>query len=115
MKKHDFYLILAVCVAIGAAFLFYFLHPAGGDTVVIYKDGSVFSALSLSKDAVVNVDGKNTVVIENGEVFMESADCPDQLCIRQGRISDSRREIVCLPNRVTVSISGQSEVDSVSR
>lgn len=115
MKKHDFYLILAVCAAIGAAFLFYFLQPAGGDTVVIHKDGAVFSVRSLSEDAVIDVGSKNTVVIENGEVFMKSADCPDRLCIRQGRISDSRREIVCLPNRVTVSISGQSEVDSVSR
>jgi hypothetical protein len=35
---------------------------------------------------------------------MEYADCPDKLCIRQGIVSRSGERIVCLPNRVSITI-----------
>ena len=54
--------------------------------------------------------------ISGGEAFMKWADCPDKLCIRQGKISHTGETIACLPNRVTVRvISGAaSNVDSIA-
>ena len=115
MKKYDLYLILAVIIIILAAFLFYYWQPAEGDTVIIRKNGVVLHTASLSDDARFVIDEKNTVVITDEMVFMESADCPDQLCVRQGSIQDSRKEIICLPNQVVVSVVQKSEIDSVSR
>lgn len=47
---------------------------------------------------------------------MKWADCPDKLCIHQGKISHTGETIACLPNRVTVRvISGAaSNVDSIA-
>ena len=54
--------------------------------------------------------------ISGGEAFMKWADCPDKLCIHQGKISHTGETIACLPNRVTVRvISGAaSNVDSIA-
>ena len=46
---------------------------------------------------------------------MEYADCPDKLCINQGKITDSSKKIICLPNKVIVEVTKKSETDAVVR
>ncbi|HIU48220.1 MAG TPA: NusG domain II-containing protein, partial [Candidatus Avimonoglobus intestinipullorum] len=77
-------------------------------------NGELYQTAELYTDAEISVNGTNTVVIHDGEVYMESADCPDQLCVKQGKIHDAGRDIVCLPNRVVVSVSKESTVDAIS-
>ena len=55
------------------------------------------------------------VKIEDGCAYMLSANCPDKLCIRQGKAKDSSKKIICLPNRVTVEVTKKSEIDEVVR
>lgn len=43
---------------------------------------------------------------------MQSANCPDKLCVKQGKISDIG-SIVCLPNKVIIEIDRNSDVDAV--
>ena len=40
---------------------------------------------------------------------MERADCPDQVCVRQGAVRYNGESIVCLPHRLIVSIEGGVE------
>jgi hypothetical protein len=56
----------------------------------------------------------NTVLVEHGQISMQDADCPDQLCVKQGVIKNSAFPIVCLPNKVIIRITGKSEVDAVA-
>lgn len=74
------------------------------------------SQLQQSKRKEIDIDGHNKIVIANGEVWMEEADCPDKLCISQGKISRSGQTIICLPNKVMVTIKGgKSEYDGVAQ
>ena len=52
--------------------------------------------------------GKCIMVIENGEVYMESADCPNQICVHHSAISHNGETIVCLPNRVIIEVADSS-------
>ncbi len=38
---------------------------------------------------------------------MDKADCPDKLCVKQGKISKSGESIICLPHKVVVKISAE--------
>ncbi len=111
MKKTDFILIL-MSLAL-AFFLMLTANRAPGDTVKITKNGRFFAEKSLYTHCEINIDGKNTAVIENGCIYMKYADCPDKLCIKQGRISDSSEKIVCLPNRVIIEVTKKSDTDTV--
>ena len=53
-------------------------------------------------------NGTNTLVIEDRAAWMEDALCPDHICVDMGKIRYSGQSIVCLPNRVVVSIEGVS-------
>ena len=89
---------------------------AGGgvSSVVITVDGALWREVPLHTDSRIIFDegGRhNTLVIENGSVRMESADCPDGLCIKQGVISDAGSVIVCLPNRFAARLSKTAPED----
>lgn len=103
--------ILALCLAV---------FGKEGNRVVIYVDGREQESHLLTEDGEIRVrgvgDGVNLVIIENGTVRVEDADCPDRLCVRQGRIRRAGESIICLPHRVEVVIEGEvreREADAV--
>ena len=77
----------------------------GGRTAVIYKDGEEIARVDLSRvteSYTIPLDG-NVILVEPGSIRMQSADCPDQICVHQGALHDAGR-IVCLPNRVLIEM-----------
>ncbi|MBP3623474.1 MAG: NusG domain II-containing protein [Oscillospiraceae bacterium] len=59
--------------------------------------------------------GSNILIIENGVAWLEDADCPDKLCVRQGKVHLDGQVITCLPNKLTVTIrADNSEVELIS-
>lgn len=102
---------IAVTLIITAAAL---LNRTEGVFAVVSVGGEVVAEYPLSSDGeyVLN-GGSNILVIEGGEAYMKSADCPDKTCVRSGRIRFVGERITCLPNRISVCIRGGG-VDIVS-
>ena len=109
MKRRVITVITAAAV-LATALILYIIGMAGGDTVIVSVDGIEYARVPLDSYDVVEVtdtEGKciNRIVINNGTVFMEHADCPDQVCVKTGAVKSG--DIVCLPHRVVVSITGK--------
>ena len=49
----------------------------------------------------------NVICVENGVVFMQEANCRDGLCIRQGKMKNAAKTIVCLPHELVVRLEGE--------
>ncbi len=118
--KRDLILFAVIIAAglIGMAVLY--LRPAvTSGTVEVAVDGVVTMTLPLSEDTEVRIDGvnggENLLVIEDGKAKIISASCPDGVCVRHYAISRDGESIICLPNRVVVTIRGgeKGEVDVV--
>ena len=95
-----------------AAVLVYTSSP-GGTVAEIVLDGEVIRTIDLETAraetfVVQGEHGTNTVQVEPGRIRVEAADCPDQVCVHQGWISDGTVPIVCLPNRLVIRITGGS-------
>lgn len=107
--KNDIILIAALlALALGAWALVSLTARSGGEAV-IELDGEELTRLPLSRDAVLTVgegEHSNTVAVENGAVRVTQASCPDRICIRRGAISRGGESIVCLPNRLVVTVTG---------
>lgn len=120
--KADILLILAMLLITLAFFLLALNRSKqSGARVRIEASGSTYGTYSLQKDQTIKIpdsDGKimNTVKIKDGQVWMKDADCPDKLCVKMGKIHADGQTIVCLPNRVVVTVLGgeKSEYDSVA-
>ena len=116
MKKRE-WLILAIVFVLLLLFCFLYYHGRkAGNTAVIAVDGKTYATVSLNEDQEVEVkqDGRvtNVVAVKDGVVFMKEADCPNQLCVMEGKKAAAGASIVCLPNKVTVTIEGEDGYDA---
>ncbi len=118
--KIRFDVIFIAVVLIAAAVCFAALHflKQDGETVQIMVDGSLYEEVPLAQEQTITVEnalGVNKVVISGGKVTVESADCPDKICVRQGSISKSGETIICLPHKLVVAVKGRKGVDAMAQ
>lgn len=73
---------------------------------VVEAGGERVAVLPLSEDGELTLDedGYNRVQVSGGAVQMAEADCPDQICVKTGRVSLPGGVIACLPHRVIVYV-----------
>ncbi|MDR1617313.1 MAG: NusG domain II-containing protein [Syntrophomonadaceae bacterium] len=57
--------------------------------------------------------GEYVVETEGGKVRMLSAQCPDKLCVHQGWSSHRYNPIICLPQKVIISIEDVADDEAV--
>ena len=78
-----------------------------GARVVVRVNGEDVATYSLARDGRYELNGgSNILVIQNGEAWLTDANCPDKLCVKQGKIRVTNQVITCLPNRLTVTVYG---------
>ena len=103
MKKGDI-ILCAIIVAVALVFaVVFFLVKSDGKTLLVKSDNKVIYEYPLDTDREITLE-HNTAVIKDGSVFMLSADCKNQICVKSGKISKRGECIVCLPNRVILEI-----------
>jgi hypothetical protein len=124
-RRNDIILLVTVLLLSCAGILFVNYRKNSVKTdiakakVLMSVDGKVEQEIDLSKDgdyAIVNDNGDfNTINITQGVVRMKEANCPDKLCIHQGKISKNGETIVCLPHGLIVEIKSDDnpELDIV--
>ena len=78
-----------------------------GTYVKITSHQKEYGIYDISINKTINIDNENIIQIRNSEVYMKSATCPDQICIKQGHISQSGASIICLPHELIVEIAGE--------
>lgn len=104
MKKGDIIIIISVALALVISIAGLIIFSKQGSTVTIKQNNEIVYIESIGKDNTVTLDG-NTVIIEDGFVYMLNASCKNQVCVNTGKISKKGESIICLPNKVTVEIS----------
>lgn len=117
--------IVIISVALLLVWKLVYLNGQNHDSdacVRVTVDGKVYGTYPLSKDDTIeikNVDGDvtNTIVIKDGVADVTAADCPDHLCVKQKAISKEGESIICLPNKVVVTVKSntKSDIDSISK
>lgn len=112
--KADVYFILLVITLILIAFLVsHGLHHKKGSFVIIEQDGVSIGTYALDENKVISIktDGtvSNQLKIADGQAKMTEADCPDNLCMHQKAISADGETIVCLPNKIVVTVHATEE------
>ena len=120
IKKYrlDIIVISAILIFALLFLLFMTLFKKEGAVISVEVDGKAVGEYSLYKNGVFPLNGgTNILVIENGTAYLNYSDCPDHVCENTGKIRYVGETIVCLPNRITITVIGDSAeggVDLVS-
>ena len=106
-KRADLILVVALLLLAGALYLTLNANRQEGGVVVVRVDGVETERHSLAVDGTFPLNGgTNILVIRDGQAWLSEADCPDLLCVKQGKIHYTGQVITCLPNRLTVTVEG---------
>ena len=104
-----FLIALALCASI-------LLLPGRGSadaayTACLYQDGELIREIPLDSvtepyrfTVTAKDGGTNTVEVRPGSIGILSADCPDQICVRQGFLDRPFLPITCLPHRLVIRL-----------
>ena len=121
MKKNDVILIalllVAALITAGGMRIWQMNNTKDTANVVVTIDGEVYGTYPLSEDRTERIelpDGSyNILVISDGYADVTEASCPDQICVKHNHIRYSKESIVCLPNKVVVTVEGgeENEID----
>lgn len=110
MKSKMVFALLMGGAAACALFLLFQNREAQAPMARITRDGVLLEEIRLDQvEEAYTLDfsdgsGSNTLLVERGRIQVSQADCPDQICVKQGFISDSSVPIVCLPHKLVIEI-----------
>lgn len=93
----------------------------GYKTAQIVQDGKIIRTIDLSSvkepyefEVKDEFGGNNTIRVERGRIAVVDADCPDKVCVNQGYIDNGAVPIVCLPHKLSITITDKKEeIDAV--
>lgn len=111
---NDFFAVAAVLILAFAIFLAPILADQSADYVKITTDsGEQIFLLSKNSEYVVASNGYSvTVKVQDREVCVVQATCPDKVCVNSGKISHGGDVIICAPAIISVEmIGGKGDVD----
>lgn len=112
----DFCLIAGLLCIAAVCYFAFNTHQEAGAYVLVRINGEEVARYSMEENGVYELNGgTNTLVIEDGAARLSKADCPDKLCVNQGKIRYTGQCITCLPNKLTVTVYGaDGAVDLIS-
>lgn len=109
IKKRDIILALVLILLGIVCYGVIRLGQKKGSQVIIYEDQKEIGKYDLNTDTTKEIQtakGMNILEIKNGMAYVTEADCPDQVCIRMGKISKTGENIVCLPHKLVIQVEG---------
>lgn len=104
--------LLIVCIGISVA-----IYKGGsvkGNYITVTVDGELYGTYSLLEEQEIVIgegEHQNIVEIKDGKAYMLHASCPDQLCVDRNAITYDKQSIICLPNKVVVTVTSDNESD----
>jgi hypothetical protein len=116
LKKGDIVLIAVIILLTAAGFAALVLYGSSGGhrIAVIKQDNKVIERIDLDKvkdprEIAVKGEYAEIILVEKGQIRFEEANCPNRDCVKTGWISRKGASAVCLPNRTSIRIEGQSD------
>ena len=116
-RRNDIVLVAAIIAVALCAWLIISggFYPGGkpqqstisGPYAVVQNTEGEYDVLPLSVDTTLRVEsskGYNVVMVRNGKVFVDEADCKNQVCVETGEVGNAGDIIVCLPHQLVVQV-----------
>lgn len=107
----DFVLIAAILVS--AVLVTKKSFTTSAERVIVNANGNGYE-YSLNKDGIYEVEGVIGITkfeIKNKQVRILESPCPNKTCVNLGWSNP----LICLPNKVVISVITEGDVDAVSQ
>ncbi len=111
----DFIIIILIIATI---FLYSIKKKHTDNSIIIVEiNGKTKYTLHTAVDTIILADGYRgpfSFEIKDKKVKMKNSTCPLHICVKQGWIKNSNEMIICIPNRIKISFSG-NDYDAITK
>lgn len=117
-KKTDFIVLLILLALCFAGWLIYGRVYGGSPAAAeIYYRSELVKTVDLTegRDYRFSLAQKPNVVFHvyaDGSIRFEKSDCPDQICVRAGRLRTAGQSAACLPNKILLKIVARDKASA---
>lgn len=115
LSRRDALFFAGLLALMGLLSFLFSLSPRG-TVAIVERDGEVIATRELSQltgPEELSIAGENgislTVRFAPDGASVVSADCPDQTCVRTGKLTRSGETALCLPAKVSLRLTGAEE------
>ncbi len=111
--------VLLSCIVLLLPLLYFSVwsQELRADSVKIWSPSQGFRTYTLNREQKVSVEGAlgvSVLEIRNGKVRFIDSPCTNKVCIRSGWFSRAGGFTACLPNKVSMEITGKVRYDSIN-
>ena len=120
VRRGDILLMIAVLAAAACCFLYFSLGGGSACAAVVEQNGVELRRIpleTLDEPLLIEIGGESPLVVavDREGAWIAESSCPDQTCVRTGKITMPGQAVVCLPARLSVRLIGEgSRVDAVT-
>ncbi|MCH5349395.1 MAG: NusG domain II-containing protein [Oscillospiraceae bacterium] len=112
--------ILVIVLLLGLALGVYLFREASNEAsyAVITLDGTAADRIPLQINGTYEYPQIPGMVftVSDGKISVTESGCGDKVCVRTGAVSHMGEAIICVPNRVAVTVEGsETDLDVVLR
>lgn len=118
MNKQD--IILASALVVLVSIIYLILNITNNNetnNAYVYYDDELVLTIDLTDEikeyVVEGYNGPVTITAGEGKIKVEDEESPLHLCSKQGYISKSYESIICLPNKIVITLGNEEELDAV--
>lgn len=125
MKQNDFFLLVILILVAVISWLNNTKDPISVNTkLTIQQNQKIIKEIALknlTKEETIFLsvhDGQMQIKITKDSAQIISSPCPNKQCVRQGAIFKEGESIVCVPEKVIVSLKGprkENDLDAILR
>ena len=113
-RKSDLFLLLSLLFTVFLLLLILIKPKQSACAAVIEQNGTLvrevdLSTLKATETLTLHGDFQIRLLLEPDGVSFLSSECPDQTCVRTGKLTRPGQSAVCLPARVSVYLKGSSQ------
>jgi hypothetical protein len=118
IRKLDLLIALLLIASSFISFRLIADSPAGETAHVEYQGRNYarwqLKTAGIITDTIHTANGLIVVERNKGSIRILTAPCPDKVCVHTGKIMRSGEKIICVPNKLVISIgSGKNEYDAI--
>lgn len=127
MKKGDkiasLIIVILIIISTAGVFIYKSQMKSSSKIALIKQDGKLIKTINLEtvkshEEFTIKYKNNdfNKIIVEKGKIRIIDANCPDKICVKKGWISQPGENIICLPHRLIISISGKNpKYDDISQ
>ena len=116
LKRKEFIFLFIIALICGISVLFFHLNSQSSQklyVVVSHQDENIL-CVPLDEDLTKEIqteEGYNILVVKEQKVYIESADCKNQICVQTSPIDEPGETIACLPHHLIVEIKQENNLE----